>query len=81
MGDATKIGCRGLEFEYGGLFQARRARRGPDSTLLPFHPPGRNADPTPHMDRPPVSRVKTPIHQIACMHLIAAEHPSQLRCA
>jgi hypothetical protein len=61
MGDATKIGCRGLEFEYGGLFQARRARRGPDSTLLPFHPPGRNADPTPHMDRPPVSRVKTPI--------------------
>ena len=24
--------------------------------MLPFHPPGRNADPTPHMDRPPVSR-------------------------
>src|SRR5947207_15233833 len=28
------------------------------STLPPFHPPGRNADPTPHMDRPPISRVE-----------------------
>jgi hypothetical protein len=30
------------------------------STVLPFHPPGRNADPHPHMDRPPGSRVNRP---------------------
>src|SRR2546430_745243 len=37
----------------GSLQRVRRV----SSSVLPFHPPGRNADPTPHMDRAPVSRV------------------------
>jgi putative SOS response-associated peptidase YedK len=37
----------------------QRVRWGCRSTVLPFYPPGRNADPTPHMDRPRVSRVET----------------------
>jgi len=41
------------------------------STLLPFHPPGRNADPAPTMDRPPVSRVQKPASRLLPSHVLA----------
>src|SRR5947207_13874767 len=41
------------------------------SSVPPFHPPGRNADPTPHMDRPPISHVERP--PMRCVTAISVE--------
>ena len=45
--------------------------------MPPFHPPGRNADPAPHMDRPRVSRVEVITFEWDVRGLFAELDPPQ----